>query len=36
VLSSMTQANGLIVLRHEQGSVAPGDSVDVMMFEGMI
>ena len=36
VLSSMTQANGLIVLHHEQGSVAPGDSVDVMMFEGMI
>ena len=36
VLSSMTEANGLIVLHHEQGNVAPGDSVDVMMFEGMI
>ena len=36
VLSSMTQANGLIVLHHEQGNVAPGDSVEVMMFEGMI
>ena len=24
VLSSMVQANGLLVLRHEQGNVAPG------------
>ena len=36
VLSSMVQANGLIVLRHEQGDVALGDEVDVMMFEGVI
>ncbi len=36
VLSSMVQANGLIVLHHAQGSVAAGDSVDVMMFEGVI
>jgi molybdopterin molybdotransferase len=36
VLSSMVQANGLIVLHHAQGSVAPGDQVDVMMFEGAI
>ncbi|HEX2545168.1 MAG TPA: gephyrin-like molybdotransferase Glp [Ramlibacter sp.] len=35
VLSSMVQANGLIVLHHAQGSVAPGDEVDVMMFEGV-
>ena len=35
VLSSMVQANGLIVLHHAQGSVAPGDPVDVMMFEGV-
>jgi len=35
VLSSMVQANGLIVLHHAQGSVAPGDAVDVMMFEGV-
>ncbi len=34
VLSSMVHANGLIVLHHEQGSVAVGDPVDVMMFEG--
>jgi molybdopterin molybdotransferase len=28
------QANGLIVLHHEQGHVEPGDWVDVMMFDG--
>ena len=36
VLSSMVQANGLIVLSHEQGNVALGDEVDVMMFDGAI
>jgi molybdopterin molybdotransferase len=36
VLSSMVQANGLIVLHHAQGNVAPGDEVDVMMFEGAV
>jgi molybdopterin molybdotransferase len=36
VLSSMVQANGLIVLHHAQGNVAVGDTVDVMMFEGAI
>lgn len=36
VLSSMVQANGLIVLHHGQGNVAVGDAVDVMMFEGAI
>jgi molybdopterin molybdotransferase len=36
VLSSMVQANGLIVLHHDQGNVAPGDEVDVMMFAGVI
>ena len=36
VLSSMTQANGLIVLHHDQGNVAAGDFVDVMMFDGVI
>jgi molybdopterin molybdotransferase len=36
VLSSMVQANGLIVLHHAQGSVAAGDEVDVMMFEGVL
>lgn len=36
VLSSMVEANGLVVLHHAQGSVAPGESVDVMMFDGVI
>jgi molybdopterin molybdotransferase len=36
VLSSMVQANGLVVLHHDQGDVAVGDEVDVMMFEGTI
>jgi molybdopterin molybdotransferase len=34
VLSSMVQANGLIVLHHDQGNVAVGDVVDVMVFDG--
>ena len=28
--------SGLIVLHHAQGSVAAGDEVDVMMFEGAV
>jgi molybdopterin molybdotransferase len=36
VLSSMVQANGLLVLHHEQGNIAPGDLVDVMVFNGVI
>jgi molybdopterin molybdotransferase len=36
VLSSMVQANGLIVLHHAQGDVAAGDDVDVLMFDGAI
>ena len=36
VLSSMVQANGLIVLHHGQGNVAAGDPVDVMVFDGVI
>jgi molybdopterin molybdotransferase len=36
VLSSMVQANGLIVLHHAQGNVAVGELVDVMMFDGAI
>lgn len=36
VLSSMVQANCLIVLHHDQGNVAIGDEVDVMMFDGAL
>ena len=36
VLSSMVQANGLIVMHHEQPTAAVGDWVDVMMFDGQL
>ncbi len=36
VLRSMVEANGLIVLHHDQGNVAVGDTVDVMVFDGVI
>jgi molybdopterin molybdotransferase len=36
VLSSMVQANGLIVLGHAQGNVDAGEEVDVLMFDGSI
>ncbi len=35
ILSSMSQADGLVVLGHEQGDVAAGDPVDVLLFEGL-
>jgi molybdopterin molybdotransferase len=35
VLRSMSEANALIVLHHDQGSVAAGDPVDVWLFEGL-
>ncbi len=36
VLSSMVQANGLIVLGHDQGTAQAGDWVEVMMFDGQL
>ena len=36
VLRSMAEANGLMLLHHEQGNVSVGDEVDVVMFEGVI
>ena len=36
VLRSMVQANGLLVLAHEQGNVAVGDVVSVMLFDGVL
>ena len=36
VLSSMSLADCIVVLHHEQGSVAPGDPVDVLLFEGLV
>jgi molybdopterin molybdotransferase len=35
VLRSMSEANALVVLGHEQGSVAEGELVDVWLFEGL-
>lgn len=36
VLRSMSEANCFIVLAHEQGAVAAGEPVEVMLFEGLI
>ena len=36
MLSSMVQANGLIVLHHAQGDVTEGEAVDVMVFDGVV
>ena len=35
VLRSMSEANALVVLGHEQASVAAGDLVDVWLFDGL-
>ena len=35
ILRSMSEANCLVVLRHEQGSVAAGEPVDVWLFDGL-
>jgi molybdopterin molybdotransferase len=36
ILRSMSVANGLVVLHHEQGNVAAGELVDVIPFDGLI
>ena len=36
ILRSMSEANGLVVLHHEQGSVEAGGAVDVLPFDGLI
>ncbi|MBK9134166.1 MAG: molybdopterin molybdotransferase MoeA [Betaproteobacteria bacterium] len=36
VLRSMSEANALVVLGHEQGSVAAGDAVPVWLFDGLV
>ncbi|MEF7617238.1 gephyrin-like molybdotransferase Glp [Aquincola sp. MAHUQ-54] len=35
ILRSMSEANALLVLGHEQGSVAAGEFVDVWLFDGL-
>lgn len=36
VLRSMVEANALVLLHHDQGTVAAGDEVDVMLFDGIL
>jgi molybdopterin molybdotransferase len=36
ILRSMSEANCMVVLHDEQGNVAAGDAVDVLLFEGLI
>ncbi|RPH42906.1 MAG: molybdopterin molybdenumtransferase MoeA [Burkholderiales bacterium] len=36
VLRSMSEANALVVLHHDQGDVADGDMVDAIPFDGLI
>jgi len=36
ILRSMSQANGMVVLHHDQGDVAAGDLVDVIAFDGLV
>mgnify|MGYP003339700636 FL=1 len=36
ILRSMSEANALVVLHHDQKSVAAGDLVDVWLFDGLV
>jgi molybdopterin molybdotransferase len=36
ILRSMSEANALVVLGHEQGSVAAGEEVSVWLFDGLV
>jgi molybdopterin molybdotransferase len=36
ILRSMSQANGLVVLHHNQGDVQQGELVDVLPFDGLV
>jgi molybdopterin molybdotransferase len=36
ILRSLSEANALLVLGHDQGSVAMGEPVEVWMFEGLV
>jgi molybdopterin molybdotransferase len=36
ILRSMSEANGLVVLHHDQGNVAAGELVDVLPFDGLV
>jgi molybdopterin molybdotransferase len=36
ILRSMSEANCMIVLQHDQGQVSAGDKVTVLLFEGLL
>ena len=36
ILSSMTEADCMIILSNDQGTVRTGDMVDVVLFDGLI
>jgi len=36
ILRSMSEANCFIILHHDQGNIAPGDWVDVEIFDGLL
>ena len=36
ILSSMSEANCMVILHHDQGDVNAGDSVDVIPFQGLV
>lgn len=36
ILRSMSEANCMVVMHHDQGSASVGDEVDVLLFEGLI
>jgi molybdopterin molybdotransferase len=36
ILRSMSEANALLVLGHDQGSVAAGEMVEVWLFDGLV
>ena len=36
ILSSMSAANGMVLLHHALGDVAAGDDVDVIPFDGLV
>ena len=36
ILRSMSEANCMVVLHDEQGNVAPGELVEVLLFEGLV
>ncbi|MBU3640935.1 gephyrin-like molybdotransferase Glp [Polynucleobacter sp. Fuers-14] len=36
ILRSMSEANCFVILAHEQGNVAPGDWLDIALFDGLL